>query len=219
MSKVTLFIFSHLLPRLNMHYLRNWIVKFSQIWEGNVKKKKKKKKENLVNVQTVSIHGGWCLFRGIAAYSHWDHTWGSCLWTSPCLFLIEQQRGCISLLLLGQEHTFKQRLLSWAKNGHRCCCTCSHSHFIHLNSLGQCHEAVHSFISTPKPNPWRQCEGRKCVILSFQCVVWPTHVDGALRGGFDGGEWGTNELALSMAGLYSVLLMARRHQQSCWYSM
>lgn len=26
-----------------------------------------------------------------------------------------------------------------------------------------------------------------------------------LRGGLDGGEWGTNELALSMAGLYSVL--------------
>lgn len=38
--------------------------------------------------------------------------------------------------------------------------------------------------------------------------------DGWPRGGFDGGEWGTNELALSMAGLYSVLLMAKRgHQQ------
>lgn len=44
-------------------------------------------------------------------------------------------------------------------------------------------------------------------MLGFQCATHSCRW--ASRGGFDGGEWGTNELALSMAGLCSVLLMAR----------
>lgn len=68
-----------------------------------------------------------------------------------------------------------------------------------------------------RQNPNR--EGRTRVILGSS-VCGATHSRWwALRGGFDGGEWGTNELALSMAGLCSVSLMTRTHQKSRWCCM
>lgn len=95
--------------------------------------------------------------------------------------------------------------------------TCSYSHFICLDT-----SVINMFTPSswkclnaePKPlsSPWRQeaCDPQLPVCGVTHSCRW------VLRGGFDGGEWGTNELALSMAGLYSGLLMARRHQQSCW---
>lgn len=91
--------------------------------------------------------------------------------------------------------------------------------FLSLHTHDFCHKAARSFkwnlnASYTKPNPCHEGEG------SFH-FVWcdPLMLMGVERGGFDGSEWGTNEWALSMAGLCSVLLMARGHQQSCWCSM
>lgn len=55
-------------------------------------------------------------------------------------------------------------------------------------------------------------EDRKCMLLGFHCVRCDPLMS---RGSFDGSEWGTNELGLSMAGLYSVLLMARTVDVPC----
>lgn len=76
-----------------------------------------------------------------------------------------------------------------------------------LTSYPLTSEDVHSFKikHQGKQNPCEEHEDRKCMLLGFQCVRCDPLMS---RGGFDGSEWGTNELALSMAGLYSVLLMA-----------